>query len=100
MNKAPYIEFIDERTLKLIIRRQQLTEIGLRPARFFDILDNVWNDVNQVENIMQCYESDNTIKYVDTVQIRIHSKNAIFDNYIIDLMNTVRVILNQQYRNQ
>ena len=33
MNKAPYIEFIDERTLKLIIRRQQLTEIGLRPAR-------------------------------------------------------------------
>ena len=53
MNKAPYIEFIDERTLKLIIRRQQLTEIGLRPARFFDILDNVWNDVNQVENIMQ-----------------------------------------------
>ena len=100
MNKAPYIEFIDERTLKLIIRRQQLTEIGLRPARFFDILDNVWNDVNQVENIMQCYESDNTIMYVDTVQIRIHSKNAIFDNYIIDLMNTVRVILNQQYRNQ
>ena len=100
MNKAPYIEFIDERTLKLIIRRQQLTEIGLRPARFFNILDNVWNDVNQVENIMQCYESDNTIMYVDTVQIRIHSKNAIFDNYIIDLMNTVRVILNQQYRNQ
>ena len=98
MNKAPYIEFIDERTLKLIIRRQQLTEIGLRPARFFDILDNVWNDVNQVENIMQCYESDNTIKYVDTVQIRIHSKNAIFDTYIQDLMNTVRVILNQQYR--
>ena len=47
---------------------------------------------------MQCYESDNTIKYVDTVQIRIHSKNAIFDNYIKDLMNTVRDILIQQYR--
>lgn len=100
MNKAPYIEFIDERTLKLIIRRQQLREIGLTPAKFFEILDNVWKDVNQIENIMQFYESDNTIKYVDTVQIRIHSKNAMFDNYIIDLMNTVRVILNQQYRNQ
>ena len=98
MNKAPYIEFIDERTLKLIIRRQQLTEIGLRPARFIDILENVWNDINQIENIMQCYESDNTIKFVDTVQIRIHSKNAIFDNYIKDLMNTVRDILIQQYR--